>query len=367
MLLWACSLALLILNSSLSHVGPAYTFSIFFLPFLSFSSTAPCLLSGPFQPRPNTAAPHPGLHITFQESIPRPAPASLPLPHPCSPVSSSALSTGTEDQRLFLRVAFMTDIVVTAKTFFTDFPDCCSQLPSENDKIRFQRREPAQRRDRRYSGPSYPAPRGLQSPQASFRRNPPPALKARRAKPPFPRRPNSSRAIPDRWPAPGRPEASQQLRDSPEGTGRAGRREADHRPPRSPRCVPSGGRGGPTGAAAISRSDRSPARPRPQRLAVVAGGRGGPVTCATARATWGAAGTQHRPAPLYSGPGTSLRRSREIDGEIDQSVATPSPFPLRLLCHPAGDIGGGCQLAAGGVGLRPMASLNRTTDISPDQ
>lgn len=280
------------------------------LPFSSFA--APCLLSRPFQPRPNTAAPYPGLHVTFQESIPRPAPASLPLPHPRSPVSSSACSTGTEDERLFLRVAFMTDIGVTAKPFFTGLPDCCSQLPPENDKIRFQHRKPAQRRDCRYSGPSCPDPRGLHSPQASFQRNPPPALKARRAKPPFPRRPNSCRAIPDRWPPPGRPEASQQLRDIPEGTGRAGRREAAHRPPLSPRRVPSRGRGGPTGAAAISRSDRSPAPP-PTARGGDGGGEGGVPSHA------------QRPGPRGD------RRARSIaPPRFTRAQAPPSSAPGRL-------------------------------------
>lgn len=143
MLLWPCSSALLILNPSLSHVDPAYTSPIFFLPFLRSRSTVPCLLSRPFQPRANTAAPHPLLHIASQEKWPHTSSClGLPPPHPRSPVSGLAHSIDTEDQRL--TITFTNDIVVTAKPFFTGCPDCYSQLPSENYKSHFQPREHAQ-------------------------------------------------------------------------------------------------------------------------------------------------------------------------------------------------------------------------------
>lgn len=132
MLLCPHSSTLLILKPSLSHVGPAYASPVFFLAFLRSSSAAPCLLSRHFQPWANTAAPYshrlPGKGFQVSSCL------SLPLPHPHSSVSGSTRSIDTREECLFLTITFMNGIVVTAKPFFTGFPDSYSPLPSENCK-----------------------------------------------------------------------------------------------------------------------------------------------------------------------------------------------------------------------------------------
>lgn len=118
------------------------------LPFSSFPFQDPVALPhacspDASSPGANTAAPHSRLHIASRESVPSPAPASVshcPIP---PAVSGLAHSTDTEHQCLFLTVTFMNCIVVAAKPFFTRFPDCYSQLPSENCKSHFQLSEPA--------------------------------------------------------------------------------------------------------------------------------------------------------------------------------------------------------------------------------
>lgn len=187
---------------------------------------------------------------------------------------------------------------------------------------------------------------------------------------------------------PGRPEAAgdqpPQLQASPERTWRpAGERWTINLPPlSSPRRVPArpsagtdgNGPGAGRGGTALPPFAVDPAPPPPF---TPSNGRGtasrAPVTCATARATWGAAGTQHRPAPPTPARGPALPPARALDRltvkstNQRQAVTFPSPLPPPAY---------GCcvirRVTSGAVASwlrrrRPPANglANRMTDIFP--